>query len=213
MAATPEAPRVGHRVPNFTLQNFRGKAHSLDKLSSQQAVVVAFLGVECPLVKLYAPRLEELAKRFGEQGVAFLAIDANCQDSLAEMEHLARTHSIKIPFLKDVGYRVANQFQAERTPEVFVLDRQHVVRYRGRIDDHYGFQSGVGNHRPEATQHDLATALEDLLAGREIGLATTHAPRCLIGRAQVMQQDSPVNSIRRARSLAMRIPCSSITIG
>ena len=192
LAATPEAPRIGHKVPSFALKDFRGKVHSLDKLANHQAVVVAFLGVECPLVKLYAPRLEELAKRFGVQGVAFLAIDANCQDSLAEMEHFARTHSLTIPFLKDVGNQVADQFQAERTPEVFVLDRQHVVRYRGRIDDQYGFQSGVGYQRPAATQHDLAAALEDLLAGREIRLTTTHAPGCLIGRAQATQDDSPV---------------------
>ena len=192
VAATPEAPRIGHHVPSFALKDFRGKVHSLEKLSHHQAVVVAFLGVECPLVKLYAPRLEELAKRFGVQGVAFLTIDANCQDSLAEMEHFARTHSLTIPFLKDVGNLVADQFQAERTPEVFVLDRQHVVRYRGRIDDQYGFQAGVGYQRPAATQQDLANALEDLLAGREIRLATTHAPGCLIGRAQVTQEDSPV---------------------
>ena len=40
-------------------------------------VVVAFLGTECPLAKLYAPRLAELAKELPKDKVAFVAIDAN----------------------------------------------------------------------------------------------------------------------------------------
>ncbi|MGD9645206.1 MAG: redoxin domain-containing protein, partial [Pirellulales bacterium] len=191
-AATAEKPQIGHKVPSFTLKDFGGREFSLDSLADKQAVVVAFLGVECPLVKLYATRLEELAKRFSSQGVAFLAIDSNCQDSLAEMEHFARTHDMTIPFLKDVGNVVADEFQALRTPEVFVLDRGRVVRYRGRIDDQYGFQAGVGYQRPEAVEHDLADALDDVLAGREVQIATTPTPGCLIGRAQSTDDASPV---------------------
>ena len=50
--------------------------------------------------------------------------------------------------LRDPGNVVADQFGAARTPEVFMLDRQRVVRYRGRIDDQYGFTDGVGYQRP-----------------------------------------------------------------
>ena len=59
---TPHPP-IGKKVDDFTLQDFRGKSHSLAELKDAKLVVVAFLGVECPLSKLYAPRLAELAKR------------------------------------------------------------------------------------------------------------------------------------------------------
>src|SRR5579872_4317124 len=74
------APRVGQRVDEFSLQDFRGKSHSLSELKDAKLVVIAFLGVECPLSKLYAQRLAELAKEYEPKGVAFLAIDANRQD-------------------------------------------------------------------------------------------------------------------------------------
>ncbi len=174
LAGGPEnAPAVGHTVTEFALKDLQGVTHSLADLQDSPLVVVAFMGVECPLAKLYAPRLSELAEEFRQRGVAFLAIDANTQDSLAEMAHFARTYQLSIPFLKDPGSTVADLFAAERTPEVFVLDRQRVVRYRGRIDDQYGFQTGVGYQRPQAEKRDLAVAVEELLAGKPLSQSVT----------------------------------------
>ncbi len=136
--------RVGHTIGDVALKDVQGAAHSLESVKDARLVVVTFMGVECPLAKLYAPRLEKLARAYEKQGVVFWMIDSNAQDSLAEMAHFARAYDVTIPFLKDPGNAVADKFEAERTPEVFVLDGQRVVRYRGRIDDQFGFQSGVG---------------------------------------------------------------------
>ena len=59
---------IGKKVDEFSMQDFRGKPHSLADLKSSKLVVVAFLGVECPLSKLYGPRLAELAKEYESQG-------------------------------------------------------------------------------------------------------------------------------------------------
>jgi peroxiredoxin len=122
-AATPDSvAKVGHAVDDFALKDLQGVSHSLGDMQRAPVVVAVFMGVECPLAKLYAPRLTELAAKYQGQGVVFLAIDSNAQDSLAEMTHFARTYRMKIPFLKDSGNAVADRFQAERTPEAFVLD-------------------------------------------------------------------------------------------
>jgi len=193
VAGTAEAPRgVGHTVKAFELKDLQGVTHTLAEMEKAPAVVVTFLGVECPLAKLYAPRLTELAQEFSQQGVVFLAIDANAQDSLAEMTHFARTYHLSIPFLKDPGNVVADLFQAERTPEVFVLDRDRIVRYRGRIDDQYGFQTGVGYQRPQAEKRELAVAVQQVLAGQPVAESVTRAPGCLIGRVQHANEQSEV---------------------
>ena len=70
--------------------------------------------------------------------MAFVGIDANAQDALTKIAAFAQQHEIDFPILKDLENKVADQFGAERTPEVFVLDQDRVVRYRGRIDDQYG---------------------------------------------------------------------------
>ena len=176
--ASAKEPAPLRSIENFTLLDYRGQAVSLADFSDAKLVVVAFLGTECPLARLYAPRLAELAQRYESRGVKFLGVDSNRQDSLTEILHAARTLGISFPLLKDVGNRVADQFGAERTPEVFVLDAERHVRYRGRIDDQYE----VGIQRSAARRNDLALALDELLRGREVTVSKTIAPGCLIGR-------------------------------
>ncbi len=188
----PRAAQIGTRVENFTLQDFRGKSHSLADFAGSKLVVVAVLGTECPLCKLYGPRLAEMAAELGPKGVAFVGLDANRQDSITEMAAYARIHKIEFPLLKDLGNAVVDQLGAQRTPEVFVLDQDRVVRYRGRIDDQYGFQSGAGYSRPKVTRRDLADAIEQLLAGKPVSQPTTEAVGCLIGRVRQPKAASEV---------------------
>ena len=67
--------------------------------------------------------------------------------------------------LKDNNNEIADKLGAVRTPEVFLLDKNHVVRYWGRIDDQYGFKTGAGYVKPKLNQRNLADAI-DRGAGR-----------------------------------------------
>ncbi len=136
------------KIENFSLRDYRGKMHQLTDLADSKCVVVAFVGCDCPIAKLVGPKLARLAAEFESQGVAFLAIDANSQDSLSQLGQFARAHEIKFPVVKDLGNVVADQFGAERTPEVFLLDQERKVRYHGRVDDQYL----VGRNRPQPTR-------------------------------------------------------------
>ena len=179
-------------IPDFSLRDFRGTTHRLSELD-EQLVVVVFVGTECPLVRLYAPRLVELYEEFAPRGVAFWAIDSNRQDSLPEIEHFARTYHLRFPLLRDPGNRVADLFGAQRTPEAFVLDARRVVRYRGRIDDQYGFRDDGRSFQRNAPQRrDLAEALNALLSGRTVDVPETRAFGCLIGRVRDPDANSPV---------------------
>ncbi len=183
---------LDHHVDSFTLKDFRGKTHSLDDIKTPW-VVVAYLGTECPLAKLYGPRLVNLQEKYGPQGVSFLAINANLQDSITEISAYARIHDIDFPILKDVGNHVADQMGAERTPQVYILDRQRNVRYCGRIDDQYG----VGYVRDEARRHDLAIALDELLAGKKVSMPLTVATGCHIGRFREPDPDAKITYANR----------------
>ncbi len=173
-----EASPDARKVAGFKLQDHRGAWHSLDDLKENPFVVVAFLGTECPLAQQYAPRLVELAKEFHQGKVAFLAIDSNVQDSLTDLERYALAHKLPFPLLKDLGNVVADQFGAQRTPEIFVLDAERRIRYQGRIDDQYG----IGYKRAKPTRRDLAVALEELLAGKPVSRPVVEAEGCFIGR-------------------------------
>src|SRR5438132_3412037 len=157
---------VGKKVETFTLRDYRGAERSLQDFANHELMVLAFTGTECPVAKLYAPRLAELAKEYGPKGVAFIGINANQQDSISAIGQYAKTYGLSLPILKDVSNVLADRLGAQRTPEVFVLDRQRVVRYWGRIDDQYG----VGYTRPKPGRRDLAVALAELLAGKPVSV-------------------------------------------
>jgi peroxiredoxin/mono/diheme cytochrome c family protein len=199
-AAESSSP-IGREIDGFALQDYRGKTWHLSDFAERKLVVLAFLGVECPLAKLYGPRLAKLAAEFESKGVTFIGIDSNSQDSITELAAYARTHQIAFPLLKDPGNRVADQFGARRTPEVFVLDAERRVRYWGRIDDQYG----VGFVRDEPKRHDLRLAIEELLASKSVSVAETAAPGCHIGRVQTPKADASVTySNQIARLLEKR---------
>lgn len=179
MAQGAEETRVGMRIDEFRLPASSGVEHALSDVAGDRLTVVAFLGVECPLAKLYAPRLQKLQAKYASQGVAFLGIDSNEQDSLDQLSEFVAEYGLAFPLVKDEGQVVADRFGAVRNPEVFVLDANRVVRYRGRIDD----QFGLGFKRPEANRHDLAAALDELLAERPVSQPSTEAVGCFIGRA------------------------------
>ncbi|MDA1049224.1 MAG: redoxin domain-containing protein [Planctomycetota bacterium] len=186
-ASEPTSP-IGQTVEEFRLSDFRGKEHSLADFASNRIVVVAFLGTECPLAKLYGPRLATLAETFADDGVAFVGINSNTHDSNREIAAYAQRHAIGFPLLKDLGNKVADAMEARRTPEVFVLDQDRVVRYWGCIDDQYG----VGYVRDEPTRQDLREAIEELLAGKLVSQPVTEAVGCHIGRVKSPDETAAV---------------------
>ena len=184
-ASSGEQPKIGSQVAAFQLQDFRGKEVKLADFEAD-FLVVAFLGTECPLAKLYAPRLSALNDEFANVG--FVGINANSQDSITEMRAYAEKHGINFPLLKDSGNRVADQMNAVRTPEVFVLDKDRKVQYWGRIDDQYG----VGYIREKPTRNDLQTALKELLAGKAVTQPICESVGCHIGRVREANEQSEV---------------------
>ncbi|MEZ6094518.1 MAG: redoxin domain-containing protein [Pirellulaceae bacterium] len=173
------------------LVDYRGKEWNVSDFAEVDYLVIAFLGTECPLAKLYSRRLQTLADKYSANKVAFLAIDPNHQDSLQEMEAFARRQQMTIPFVKDLEAKVAARMGATRTPEIFVLDSERKIQYQGRVDDQYG----VGYTRNEPTVRELESALDELLAGKPVSIANTEAVGCLIGRSNESVSNNEVNYV------------------
>lgn len=186
---------LGHTIAPWQLQDFRGATHRSAEGGESKATVIAFLGTECPLAKLYAVRLTELERKFAPQKVTFVAINSNQQDTLAEMAQFAKASGLTFPFLKDPAHEIADLFGAERTPEVFVLDAERTVRYYGRIDDQYG----IGFSRPHATRRELEQALTALLEKRPVPTGHVAASGCHISR---ISRQTPHGTVTYARHVA-----------
>lgn len=192
IATAATVPAVAAEIADFTLPDHLGKNHALSEMADCELVVVAFLGTECPLAKLYAGRLQRIANDYADRSVAVVAVMSNVQDSLQDIAAYTRQHDIEYLVLKDRRNDVAELFGADRTPQVYLLDRQRTVRYQGRIDDQYL----VGVVRNKPTRDDLRAAIDELLAGKSVSVPQTDAVGCIIGRAHDPQADSPVTYSR-----------------
>lgn len=183
---TAGAVGLAERLASTNRTDFQGKDWAWSELAGEKGTVVVFLGTQCPLAKLYTPRIEELSTKYAKSGMRFVAVDPNVQDSLAEMGAHARKHQLTIPFIKDPDQSLADLLGATRTPEVCVLDTNAELRYRGRIDD----QFGIGYAKEKGTASELIDAIEAILSGRDVPTALTAAPGCLIGRVHHKKSDA-----------------------
>jgi peroxiredoxin/mono/diheme cytochrome c family protein len=192
MRADSTSRDVGRKVPNFQLRDARGHTVSLGDFRDKKAVVVIFIGTECPISNGFLPRLQELHREFAPRGVQFLAVNSNALDSADDVAEHARKFAIPFPVLKDEDNRVADDFAARRTPQAFVLDRSNIIRYSGRIDDRFG----MGYQRPRPTRNDLADAIAQLLDGKPITQPSTLVAGCLIGRKSRPRSDGSITYAR-----------------
>jgi peroxiredoxin/mono/diheme cytochrome c family protein len=179
--STEPAPVAGRKAPDFRLQDPRDQhiVALADLREKHKAVVLIFLGVECPLSNQFVPILADLHKEYASKDVAFVGINANAQDGRERVAAHARRHGIPFAVVKDAGNKIADEFGAQRTPEVFVMDKSGAIRYQGRIDD----QFGIGYARPgKPTRRDLALALDEILAGKKVSVPRTETSGCHIAR-------------------------------
>ena len=163
-------------------QPFHLSAHSEDRL-----VVVAFLGLECPLAGLYANRLNELCETYSPRGVAFVAVNSNRQETQTAMAAFAAR--LRFTMIKDEGQMVADAFGATRSPEVFLLDADREVVYRGRIDDQYA--PGIYG-RAAPTRRDLEEAINAALESLPIAVPETEPVGCYLDRAAAHSNSTTV---------------------
>jgi hypothetical protein len=77
-----------------------------------------------------------------------------------------------LPYLHDADQDVARAFGARTTPDVFVVDSEQRLRYRGAPDADYS--------DPAQRADWLREALDDLLAGREVRRPQTEPVGCSV---------------------------------
>jgi hypothetical protein len=94
------------------------------------------------------------------------------EDSIDAMRQRVAAGDFAGPLLHDDDQALAQAYGATATPEVFVIDADGVVRYHGAPD---------GDHDDPAQDAGwVREALDDVLAGREVGRPSTSPAGCSI---------------------------------
>jgi peroxiredoxin len=168
---------LGTEAPQFDLPGVDGKSHSLDSYADAEALVLVQSCNHCPYVQAWENRLSAITSEYGDRGVRVVAVNSNDterypEDSFEEMRSRASARGFPFDYLYDESQALARELGSERTPEVFVYDRDRRLVYHGAIDD--------SRDETAVEQQYLRDALDAVLSGEDRALAETRPVGCTV---------------------------------
>ena len=133
----------GEKAPDFKLKNANSKgditALSLNDIMRENGAIIVFECNHCPYVVGSIDRINNAANFAFENDIGFVGINSNDaikypDDSFEAMQKRAK-RGMPYPYLYDENQDVAKEWDAERTPEFYLINENKLVVYRGRMDD------------------------------------------------------------------------------
>ena len=173
-----EGLSIGDVAPDFSLKNVDGNFVSLSDYEDANGFIIIFSCNHCPFVVAYEDRYNELHDKFAPKGWPLIAINPNDpevepEDSFDNMVIRAREKGFQFPYVFDDGQKIFPQYGATRTPHVFLLDKDRVVRYIGAIDDNF-------RDADQVEEKYLENAIAAIMRGEDPNPAETRAIGCTI---------------------------------
>lgn len=170
--------KIGDKATDFKLKSVDEKFYSLADYKDAKGFIVIFTCNSCPYAVKYEDRINNIASKYKEQGYILLAINPNDPalqpaDSYNLMQVRAKEKGFVFPYLFDEGQKIYPQYGATKTPHVFLLDKNHIVKYIGAIDDNVDDANDV-------QEHYLENAIAALEKGQNPSPDITKAIGCTI---------------------------------
>jgi hypothetical protein len=166
----PPGPLAGDAVRPFTATVLRagGATDALDSRATKGHVVYVVNSTTCPYCRDYVDRLKGVESKFMGRGVDVVHLYPNHSESDAEKRDWHAKQGFKGGQVLDADAKIAHLLEADHTPTVYVVDAKHVIAYRGAIDDDASGEAVKTTY--------LANAVESLLAGKPVEVASTDPP-------------------------------------
>ncbi|MEJ2539744.1 MAG: hypothetical protein P8188_07215 [Gemmatimonadota bacterium] len=168
---------LGQVVADFPWRGPGDREGRLADLLGRGPVVLALRDRSCPVSLRYSATLRAMEERFSDVGVRFVYLDATPSDvgdpNAAVLEDpVAPTGTLVRP-LGDGFFRA---LRPVTTTEVFLLDAAGILRYRGAVDDRFGFDFS----RQAPRSRHLEEAIVAVMANRAPPRPATFAPGCYL---------------------------------
>jgi len=168
-----EPGKPGTRVDALPVADMNGQPAMVRTAGKITAVI--FISAQCPVSNAYNERMQALYEKYKDQ-VEFVFINSNATEPVSDVVRHAREHGFTFRVWRDPGNRAADLLNAQFTPETYVIDREGLLRYHGRIDDSRDV-AGV-------KVQNFALALDAVLAGKSVEAPEVKAFGCSIKRGK-----------------------------
>jgi peroxiredoxin len=158
------ALNIGAIASDFALEDTHGHIVKLSDFNGKY-VVLEWFNPDCPAVKQHYEQKtpQNLAYEFLAHDVIWLAINSTHYMDRRDNQRWRQLNQIFYRVLTDMDGTVGRDFNAEFTPQIFIINPRRVLVYRGELE--------VNNVR---------TALQELLAGQELSNPITTGAGCAV---------------------------------
>lgn len=163
MAISTPLCNFGWKAPDFELGDTFEVRQTLSTLRGPRGLLLMFICNHCPYVQAIIDRIRRDALELQGMGFGVVAImsndtDAYPDDSLVNMQKVARAMNFSFPYLYDATQYVARDYEAVCTPDFFGFNQDMELQYRGRLD-----ASGRAPAAPDA-RRELVDAMRQIAA-------------------------------------------------
>jgi peroxiredoxin len=170
--------QIGDEIIDFNLKNVDGNNYSLKNFQNKELLAVIFSCNHCPYVIASEREMVQIQKDYADKKVQLIAINPNDevnypQDSYENMISRAKEKGFNFPYLRDETQEVAKAYGASRTPEFYIFNKERRLVYHGRLNENPKDTASVNIH-------DVRTALDEILSGKEVSTPQTQALGCSI---------------------------------
>jgi len=166
--------KINEPMPDFACQTLDG--HGLSKASFKGKIGLFILAdTQCPCVQALEGRIKNLAKTFAPQGLRVAYVFATPGQRAVDIARFMQNHQIGYPAIVDRDQRLLKMLDGRAASEVYLFDKQGILRYHGRVDNETFDPTA-------ATQHDLANAVNAVVNNQQVARPEVPALGCAIPR-------------------------------
>ncbi|HET6769549.1 MAG TPA: thioredoxin family protein [Chitinophagaceae bacterium] len=173
---------IGASIPkaDLKLKDISGKEVALKDAKKKNGLLVMFTCNTCPWVIKNQSRTKEIANYALSNDIGVILLNSNegqrdDADSFSEMKAYAARQGYKWYYAVDTDNILADEFGANRTPEVFLFNGEGKHVYHGAIDDNPGNASSV-------ERKHLKVAIDEIVAGKDVSVKESRSMGCQIKR-------------------------------
>lgn len=177
-----ESLPIGSALPKADkkLKDISGTEISLKEAKKQNGLLVMFSCNTCPFVVKNQERTREICTYAQNKNIGVVVLNSNeayrsGTESAEEMKSYAKAQGYNWNYLIDANSELADAFGANRTPEVYLFNKDLKLVYHGAIDNNPSDANSV-------TRKHLQIAIDETLEGKPVSMSETKSVGCGIKR-------------------------------
>lgn len=140
--------------------------------TKEKGALLVFISSQCPCSNSHLAHLNSLHTQYPE--IPLVGVLSNYGENSENAAAHFKSQGVKFPVLHDPEAKLADKFNALKTPHAFLMDAESKIIYKGGVSSSHDF--------PRAKKHFLADALKQYSQNKTIEEPEGRALGCSITR-------------------------------